>query len=459
MYYLLYAIITALAIFINIKFIYFLFLVVLLRNKKKCVENTETLFLTIAIASVILPDNYSAEVCFLLYFCVTFLSAHSRKIKRNSNTILAGVALFLTIFSALINKVPMTNICFAIISFAPLISFLLLKKNIKTLYYYKIKFIINDVFIIELLATIFNFIAFFKSKGDDWSCGTFSRKGGAQAQLFIIAAFLLLFYIDSYKNKSGKREDLCKAIGAMIICISTNCWTLTLFLMVGVGMAYISNLTYKRMLAILIGICCIPLFGFILINYAPGSIATPLHRIITDSSYFEYRFHKAVVYKETFLVIPLQDLCFALIGNGIGNYNSRAALICTGYYVKFFNKLFSPSVSEYTEKYILDYVRYAALEGGSDYGSVLARPYSSILAIMGEYGYIGIFIFLVIVQKNLKTKKFETKLLIFVWLSFCLVENYFEYPKIIVLLYACLIGVYSEKTSQKNKLEVHVNDK
>ena len=73
--------------------------------------------------------------------------------------------------------------------------------------------------------------------------------------------------------------------------------------------------------------------------------------------------------------------------------------------------------------------------------------------------YIGIFIFLVIVQKNLKTKKFETKLLIFVWLSFCLVENYFEYPKIIVLLYACLIGVYSEKTSQKNKLEVHVNDK
>lgn len=444
-YYLLYGIIIGLSVTIDMRLMYVLFFVLLLGNKKKCIYNCETLFLSIAVASIVFPDNYSTEFCFLLYFFVSFVIVNRGKIKKDNYIRFLTLFFLTSIISTILNCVPIINVLFSIVSFLPFIGFLIMLVNLGEKDFSRMHYLINDVFAIELIATVFNFIIYHSSTGDDWSCGTFYPKGGSQAQLFVLSAFLSIFYLGQYIRLNRKRINLWKAIIAFIMALTTNCWTLCVFFIFGIGLAYLFTMTPKRVLIILTGICAIPVALYLILNYAPGHISTPLRSMLTDTSYFKYRFYKAVVYKTTFVDIPVQDMLFGLIGNGVGYYNSRAALICTGFYVDFYNKLFSPSVSLYTQKNILDYLQYAALDGSSDYGSVLARPYSSILSLMGECGYIGVVTFFLLFLEKMKNKNFSTKLLLWVWLSFCFVENYFEYPKILVMLYFCLMITSSQK--------------
>ena len=240
---------------------------------------------------------------------------------------------------------------------------------------------------------------------------------------------------------------------------STNCWTLSVFFALGIGLACLLSLTPKRLIIVMFGICIGPLALYLVLKFAPGSISYPLKRILTDVSYFNYRFYKAVVYKITFFELPVKDILFGLFGNGVGYYASRAALICTGFYVDFYNNFFSPSISTYTRTYILDYLQYAAADGSSDFGSVLARPYSSMLSLIGECGYIGLIVFLLLLKGLMRNKGFGVKLLLCVWLSFCFVECYFEYAKVLAMLYFCLLLVCSEnKKCKKTEMEKVVYD-
>ena len=81
----------------------------------------------------------------------------------------------------------------------------------------------------------------------------------------------------------------------------------------------------------------------------------------------------------------------------LGNYNSRGALICTGQYVDLYNKFFEPSISEYTQEYIMDYLSFDYHGVTADHESVLARPYASLMALMGELGYLGIITFVLLI--------------------------------------------------------------
>ena len=453
MHYLLYGIIVALSVTIDMRLIYALFIVLLFCNKKKCTHNNETFFLSIAVASIILPDNYSTEACFLLYFFVSFVMESRGRIKKSRYSLLLGLFFFIAILSTILNCVPIVNIFFSIISFLPFAAFLIMLGNLGRKDYSGMYRLIDDILVIELMAMVMNFIVYHSSISDDWSCGTFFRGGGPQAQLFVISAFMLVLYFTQYWKSKRNWKSLLKAIGALVILLSTNCWTLCVFFALGIGLAYLFSLTPKRLFILLAGICCIPVVLYLVLNYAPGSVSAPLKSMLTDASYFRYRFYKAVVYKTTFVDIPSKDLLFGLVGNGVGYYNSRAALICTGHYVGFYNRLFIPSVSFYTENHILEYLQYAAMDGNSDYGSVLARPYSSILSLMGECGYMGMIIFALMFWAAMKNRRVEVKMLLCMWLCFCFVESYFEYTKILAMLYFCLVLVCSESAARSHDWE------
>ena len=60
---------------------------------------------------------------------------------------------------------------------------------------------------------------------------------------------------------------------------------------------------------------------------------------------------------------------------------------------------------------------------------------------MGECGYLGCILFIWLIVEMLKGKKAGIKTLIITWLSFCLMENYFEYPKVILVLYVCILSM------------------
>ena len=299
---------------------------------------------------------------------------------------------------------------------------------------------LDEILFIETIATVFNYIHFWGTSTDAWSCGTFSDKGGEQAQLLVLLGMLFFVFYDMYKKGRGK-INLYKCVICIVVICSTFSWALTIVFFSAVLYCMLDDFDKKKdntngMISI---ICTVLCSALMMIQLMPDFIRDSLIKLLTDQSFLEYRFYKLMVYKYTFIDIPMDDNIFGIVGNGVGYYCSRAALICSGQYVDFYNKLFTPSISYNTNEYLMHYLSNAHAMGSSDYGSVLARPYSSILSLMGELGLSGVVIFLVWCHSVFKERRVVSKAIIIFWIGVCFFENYFEYSKVILCLLACLI--------------------
>lgn len=333
---------------------------------------------------------------------------------------IAGVYVLLwgvwSVISTMANSVPLVNVAFSIITFAPLIIFLILLSSLEHINIKVDERQLDEILFIESVATAFNFIKFRGVATDAWSCGTFDDRGGEQAQLFVIIALLFFVYFEKYKG-TGNRRTLYKCVICFLIVVSTFSW----FLLVAFGLTFIYCLygpktlgrmkTRKMQYTKFAMIIIIPALVVILYYISPQFIKNSIGRLLSDFSYLKYRFYKAIVYKITFIDIPVKNIQFFFLGNGLGYYCSRAALICTGMYIGFYGRIFSPSISHYTNQYLMNNIIMAHDFPGSDYGSVLARPYSSILSIMGETGAIGVIMFLcwyitVVPRKKMKSRHY-----------------------------------------------------
>ena len=172
-----------------------------------------------------------------------------------------------------------------------------------------------------------------------------------------------------------------------------------------------------------------------------------------NSSYLLDKFAKVKVYYDTFVAIPSNDIMFFLFGNGLGNYCSRAALTCSGYYSDIYNSFFSPTSSLYMQEYILPKLKNSYLFPESDFGSILYRPYSTILAITGEFGIIGLLLcFLVCLIKYLRSNNY-IRLAILIFVSACFFENFLEYSKIIIIL-GILVNLELKRPNVKNLMRI-----
>lgn len=445
----------ALGLLVDHRIFYVFYAVLLATEVLRRKKLDREFFLHASIYSIILPDNYLAELVFLMYFIFSFLSLKGYIVKATKYVYSLFLFCLVVFVSTSLNFVPVINILFGIISFLPLFAFLWLSNytdreiaNCNDLS--SISNILDRILFIEVFATIINFITHYRIMVD-WSNGTFVGNG-EQAQFLVVISFFAIYYFYKFNNDRKDKMSFFKLLICGCLIISTNSWLLLFLLFVGIGLTYLFSFNLKRLVSVVSILILLPLFFTISVSLLPEDVVVPVKRIFTDENYLDYRFHKLTVYKETFFEIPSNDIKFLLIGNGLGNYNSRGALICTGYYVDFYNEVFEPSRSEYTDEYITDYLELAYKNIGTDYGSVLARPYSSWLALFGETGILGLIIFFVLIFSLLKKKSFSYKLLFAVWLCFCFAENYFEYPKVIIMLYTCTILLYHSFPKQKELL-------
>lgn len=439
--YLIYTLFISTGLYWDNRIIYLFFLVLIIEEFYKLKKFNGKYFLVISLYSIILPDNYTTEFLFCLYFVINVIFYKKAKIQKSRYNLILLIFIATLLLTTVVNFVPIVNIIFAIFAMLPLFIFFLLMGNKKEEIYIDLRPYIDKILFIETVATIINLGINIYNLTDDWSSGTFGNTGGQQAQLFVIMAYFIIYYWLYYNKNIHNKMILARLIIAGIILISTNCWTLLAMFLFGLTLSYITTLNRKKITFLIALIILIPLLTPHLYSALPERITYVIKHMLVDPEYFDYRFHKAKVYEETFIEIPSKDPKFMLLGNGVGYYNSRGALICTGKYVGFYNKLFDPSISKYTNQYIYDYLELAYYRGNSDFGSVLARPYSSFLALMGECGYLGCILFGYLIWEMLKRKSTGVKTLIITWLSFCLIENYFEYPKIILVLYVCILSI------------------
>ena len=353
--------------------------------------------------------------------------------------ILICVALH-TVITTVVHSVPLINIVISIIYLLPFLLFVLMigAKN-ATLFLDDCQDSLFRLIRIEVIATAVNLIKRIlgKNPGDDWSTGTFGN--AQQAQLFIIFALatILLFRLYIFQKKS------MKALGQVIVCflcaLSTNCWTQLAVTIILILLTYISTLDKKIIIRIVLCIASAIVFVSIFINYYSDSkYGQQILRIMSDQSYRNYRVAKINTYKETFYEIPKRDLTFLLIGNGLGWYSSRGALTCTGAYIEGYNELFRVSMSDYTKEYIYPGLLRAYKQAHTDLGSVLARPYSTFVSVMGEIGIIGLSLLFILFSRIIRQFGMNARVLLMTWLASCFVENFLEYSKVILFLYICI---------------------
>lgn len=425
-------ILIVIAVYYNPAFIYLIFAVEMLGIMVRGKSFTNMLS-SVAILSVMLPDNYTTIVLVVLLGVFSFTAA--KKIKINKPLLLL---ICLVIFSTLISFVPMVNILFFLLYYLPLFILIALLDKKDMFHSGELVYAVKRLMTVELIATIINFIKGIQNGlmgvYSDWSNGTFGD--GQTAQFCIFAIFMAV--LSFYWYKQGKCS-LANTIVWSVIIISTNCWTITIFTVAFAALLWLPSLNKKHiriaLIVLAVGVIAIVFSKF----YMPDIIWDQIYRMVTDASFRTYRFAKLQIYQDTFFTIPAKDVKFMLFGNGAGFYDSRAALTCTGHYVSSYLDFFTESMSDYTREYVYPQLTNAYYHGETDFGSVLYRPYSSIIAIMGETGLCGLAASGAVFYRIGKNKNKYSIVLLGILLGICFLENYLEYAKVVLLVFALLL--------------------
>lgn len=138
-----------------------------------------------------------------------------------------------------------------------------------------------------------------------------------------------------------------------------------------------------------------------------------------------------------------------LIGVGIGNYSSRAGLICSGEYLTTEVSWLKPTPSEYTLKYITPlWNRVITRLGASD--GTINQPFNQYQTLYGEGGLIGLslFVYFLISLYRYKNKQCKGSYLhlsvIMFSVGIMLADNWLEYPNF-AFMFWLLIACKPEK--------------
>ena len=379
----------------------------------------------ILLLSVIIPNNYiiiGLFVIFLLYFLVKKSIILDKKIVLLSSFILV---------LGLLNNFKIPNFLFGIVYLSGIIISNILLRNSKeeaSDIFENTVCIVKRIIIIELIViTIyfaFHITEVLSAIDNDWLVGTF---GYLQGNIFLYFIFFSILLLKEHYTINKEKIDLLYLAICAILAILTNSIALIIMFIVAYFMiSFIHGSIKHKIGTFIILIIIVSLFALI----TPDWIRSYLIKL-TNPKYFVTNIAKVQTYKDTFWVIPSRDVKFLIIGNGIGEYSSRAALTCTGEYVKAYKKMFSPSISEYSDKYIYNkYIKYNINEKQG----TMYSPFSTIISIQGEYGLIGLCIFIIIICIAIKKSSKTTRVFIIFFLLSCLIENYLEFAKISYLL-------------------------
>lgn len=411
--------------------IYIFFIVFMFNNLYKYYkkEKNSIFLLKIIIFGCILPDNYTIIAISVLLAILLALEKNKINIKIKPFFI---VLILYVIINMIINGVKPLNFLFAILYNSTMFIAYYIYKNIKKIdktYNNSLILYIKQIVLIEFGTVIIYALTHIQNITNsidyDWVVGTFGEYQGNITLFFMFFCFIM--FEEHYKESKDKK-DIVFMIISMMICIMTGSIALLLFILVAyiIGLIFEKNSKFKF---IKLGFVSIAVIVFLIVT--PEWIKNYIIKL-TDINYFKNNITKIETYEKTFVDIPKNDLKFLIFGNGIGQYSSRAALTCTGIYIDKYSKIFEVSMSDYTKEYIYPILKKVMM---NHLGS-MSTPYSSLISIQGEYGIIGIILFVIAFCKLFKNSKNDTIRIYLIFLLLSLfIENYLEFAKIIFVTF------------------------
>lgn len=414
--------------------IYIVFLLISIHNVLKAIKyKRSTLYKEVALEmilfSCILPNNeiiiIVSFICMIIY--IIGFSVHSKNKKFNIGLI---VLISYLIINYIINDVSFINaILFIMFNFTMVFYYFFLKNIISSevLSLRIIKYI-KEILIIELVANlsilVFNLKEVMKFNDLDWSTGTFGMF--QQNILMNVCVFIGIILAKEYYY-SKKKEYLKGVIISGVLAMSTGTVANSIILFSVVILIFIFSRYIKlknKISTLTIVIVVIGLF----IVFNPSWVTKDI-LALKDKDYLNERIEKIESYKQVFVEIPESDIKFLVFGNGMGQFSSRAALTATGEYIEFYNKISSPSISDYTYTYIYPKMLHFTGKG------IVAAPYSSIISIQSELGIVGLVVFLAFIFRLILKKDVFSKIAILYFVGILFIDNYLEFSKVVLFFW------------------------
>jgi hypothetical protein len=422
------------------KLAYIPFLIILFlrayRIYKKRDTVTETV-LGLALYTVILPDNYTvifvSGILFLVFIYEIIKNKRYRDLKKLSafNIFMIAFCSIFLLLNIVLNKVSIISIfLFGVYNFT-FIAMLIIYSFSEFDYKKEIDRTFNTIIVLQLIyIVIFIPLRFNRIIVDligDWSVGTLGVSEGPI--LFNIFIFGFMKYLHQFIETKDKYFIALLAL-SFLGAVSTVSVSLTLIFIMSLVVyvfIFIKGFKYK---GLLLGSAIILFAVFWGVSHP--WIREQVKLTVTDSEFRKERVKKIKHYDDTFVMLPSQDIKFLLIGNGMGHYSSRAALTASGYYVSWYSTGRELIISKYTKKYIKPQI---FSQSGI---SLTETPTSQYISVMGEFGLIGLGLFLLIFGGLILKQKGIIRLTIIYFLCIFIVDNWTEYPKVVLVFESVL---------------------
>ncbi|MCH3973324.1 MAG: hypothetical protein LKE53_11320 [Oscillospiraceae bacterium] len=406
--------------------------------------------LELILYSIIIPNNYVIIAVVVL----AMLFAVFNPVKRHVFPApLVVVTVVYLIGNMLVCKTPWMNSLFVCIYLCaiPAVCCLLSHLEFTPTLQIHIKQTVKDIILLQLVWLIFytaSHLSAIKSSPDmDWVAGTFGVKQGNI--FFLFCAFSSFIFLQSFLKTFCKKDMayyiIC--VGLIMCTGSIGLCAIYLFtILVFVLMQPTVRLKYKAVGLVTIGIAVV-----IVMQVNPTWVVNDILKMNNINS-ASHRVAKTVIYQRVFCTLPSEDPTFAVFGTGIGQGCSRASITCTGWYIDSYSKNFPIYISSFIQNNIFSDLKvFLAGQGG-----MAQAPFSSILSVQSELGWIGTVLLAVHFGYLLKSSSKFSKIVILFFAFTLFWDNYLEYAKVIasfaIVLFWCNSSTYNtpKNVLQKN---------
>lgn len=248
---------------------------------------------------------------------------------------------------------------------------------------------------------------------------------------FIIMSFFSVFYLQRKKWKYG-------FVAVIFMLMTTFMSGLVIFLgAMIIGVYFFSRIKIKNKLLIVVWV----MLFFLVFNYlAPSNVTYAsryINRIVENGDDLPYKIKSFYMTLE-YWTSSAKNFIF---GAGGGNFSSRVAFITSGDYVGWFPDTFT-HVSEEFKEYHLSVWNYDFNNPWDNRNNTANQPFSFYNQIIGEYGLIGILIFinfyLGFIIKKWKVIAYS-KFLLLALAGYFLLDYWFEYFSVMVFFELLLL--------------------
>ena len=300
-----------------------------------------------------------------------------------------------------------------------------------------------------IVQSLVGMVQFLISRNPDAVCGTFGlfdfRQGGITISqvyfTFTIFGMLLFLLLSPYRPL-----NLTALVSGLLICALAQSGHQTIFFVASVGLLGLSRIFRPQLALMSLGVACIVVFA--LLSLYPETIDLTVdwyEKVAQDADSPK----RMAVEGGAEIVADAKNM---LLGTGIGQFCSRAALITSGSYLSVPLPTFLTSQSDYYASTIVPADLVYAQIGE---GSAVSKPYASLLSLVVELGLVqfGILsaIAAVAMFRNFQLMRsrhsrvarigFVANVGIVFFVLCCTIENYAEFPQAVfvpLLLYTAV---------------------